>query len=77
MLYTNKNYAESFDKEFKSQFNTSNKLIIASGYFGAPTLKKLKSKIISISRRGECKILIGMVFHSGVTKSQNKILKRN
>lgn len=73
MLFTNRTN-ESFEKEFKSKFQSSNKLVVASGYFGATTLKKLKKNILSISKKGECKILFGMVFHRGVTKAQNQIL---
>jgi len=74
MLYTNKSSTEKFYKEFNSQCSSAKKLIIASGYFGVPLIAKLKNKILSITKKGECKILIGMVYHSGVTNTQNRAL---
>ena len=49
MLFTNATYAKSFDKEFSSLIRSSNKLVIATGYIGEPTLTKLKNKACCMS----------------------------
>lgn len=70
----NKKFGGNFLKEFESQLKSSNDLIIASGYFGASIIEDLKKRIVNLSKKGNCKILIGMVFHSGVTAKQKALL---
>ena len=75
-LFTNDRSAggHKFKKEFKSRLTKSNKLIIASGYFGASSILEYEEDILRLGERGEVKILIGMVFHGGVTKKQEEVL---
>jgi len=63
-----------FKSEFKNRLSKSNKLIIASGYFGASSILEYKNDFIKLAQRGEVKILIGMIFHGGVTKKQEDVL---
>ncbi|MFT5661255.1 MAG: phosphatidylserine/phosphatidylglycerophosphate/cardiolipin synthase-like enzyme, partial [Sulfurimonas sp.] len=74
-IFTNtKDYGNTFLKEFTSKLDSSNDLIIASGYIGATTIEDLENKMVSLSKKGNCKILIGMIFHGGVTAKQKKVL---
>ncbi len=74
-IYTNnKDYGGNFKKEFNIQLNKAKHVVIASGYFGADTLEYFNKSIVKQAKRGSCKILIGMVFHSGVTAKQKKQL---
>jgi len=63
-----------FKSEFKSRLNKSNNLIIASGYFGASSILEYKNDFMKLAKRGRVKILIGMIFHGGVTKKQEEVL---
>jgi hypothetical protein len=74
-IFTNhKDYGGTFLKEFESNLRTSDNLTIASGYIGATTIEDLEDSLISLAKRGKCKILIGMIYHGGVTSKQNKAL---
>jgi hypothetical protein len=66
----------NFEDEFKRNITTCNSLVIASGYFGVSVLEKYKSSLLGIAARGSCKILVGMVFHEGVSASQKSALER-
>lgn len=63
-----------FKQEFKAKLNNSNELIIASGYFGASSIVEHESDILKLGKIGVCKILIGMIFHGGVTGNQRDVL---
>lgn len=69
-MANHKEFGGNFLKEFDHQLDISEDLLIASGYFGASTIEELETKILNLSRRGSCKILIGMVFFDGVTEKQ-------
>lgn len=74
-IFTNHNeFGGSFLKEFNNQLNISDSLLIASGYFGTSTIVELEEKILKLSKKGICKILIGMIFFDGVTEAQKKAL---
>lgn len=74
-IFTNHNeFGGSFLKEFNHQLNISDSLLIASGYFGTSTIIELEEKILKLSKKGICKILIGMIFFDGVTEAQKKAL---
>ena len=49
---------------------------IASGYFGVPLLERIRSKLLTIAKRGHCKILIGMIYHEGVSLNQKETLEK-
>ena len=74
-IFTNtKDYGDTFLKEFNSKLSSANQLMIASGYVGATTIEDLESRIVTLSRKGSCKILLGMIFHGGVTAKQKEVL---
>lgn len=75
-LFTNNSDAtgSNFKHEFIKQLNRSNELIIASGYFGVSSIVEYQKDIIKIGNTGVCKILIGMIFHGGVTAKQRDAL---
>jgi hypothetical protein len=64
----------NFKNEFKTQLNSASDLIIASGYFGASSIVEHQNDILKLGERGVCKILIGMIFHGGVTGKQREVL---
>lgn len=66
----------NFEDEFKRNITTCNSLVIASGYFGVSVLEKYKSSLLQVAERGSCKILVGMVFHEGVSASQKRALEQ-
>ena len=76
MIFTNENkHGGAFQKRFLSQVKKSKKLTVASGYFGADLIHDIESSLVSISKRGECRILLGMVFHGGVSEKQKQCLE--
>lgn len=75
-LFTNLDSSSKFEIEFKKNLKLTNNLTIASGYFGASTILDFEDDLVDISRKGQCKILLGMIFHQGVTKKQNEALIR-
>lgn len=75
-LFTNSRdlIGHNFKHEFKSKLKNSKGLIIASGYFGESLITEYQDDIVELSRFGICKILIGMVFHGGITRKQKDAL---
>lgn len=73
-LFTNISQSQSFNKEFENNLKSSNSLVIASGYFGESTILNYEKKLKKIGLLGDCRILIGMAFHGGVTQKQNDAL---
>lgn len=75
-LFTNKDNSigHNFKQEFKTRLTISKELIIASGYFGVSSIVEHKEDILKLSKNGVCKILIGMIYHGGVTKKQSDVL---
>ncbi|NQY22043.1 MAG: NgoFVII family restriction endonuclease [Campylobacteraceae bacterium] len=71
----NKDFGGNFLNEFESKLDVSTDVMIATGYFGVSVMEDLREKLIKLSKKGSCKILIGMVFHSGVTLKQKNFLK--
>lgn len=71
----NKDFGGDFLNEFESKLDVSNDVMIATGYFGVSIMEDLREKIITLSSKGSCKILIGMIFHSGVTLKQKNFLE--
>lgn len=75
-LFTNvdKPLSNNFKQEFKTNLTNSNELVIASGYFGASSIVDYESDILNLGSIGVCKILIGMIYHGGVTQKQKDLL---
>ena len=76
VLFTNYTNTSKFKNEFKRKLSESDRLIIASGYFGYSTLVEFEKDLINIAKKGDCKILLGMIFHGGVSQKQQDILEK-
>jgi hypothetical protein len=76
MTFTNHpKHGGKFKDEFKKNLRTAGRIQIATGYFGAPLVEEFIPKLAKISKNGgQCRILIGMVFHSGTTSKQRDAL---
>lgn len=75
MIYTNESkHGGNFESAF-TNLGSSSEFLVASGYFGAPLIDDLKPKMKAVAKKGKCKILIGMIFHAGVTKKQKEALE--
>jgi len=74
-LFTNLTSSNTFLAEFKKKIKESTDLVIASGYFGSSILLEFQEDLVDIARRGNCKILLGMIFHGGVSLKQQDILR--
>ena len=74
-MHTNhSNFGGNFGDEFQRRIEENNFLEIATGYFGVNTIEKYEDDLLKIAKRGSCKIVVGMIFHEGVSKSQRKTL---
>ena len=75
-MFTNeKNFGGPFGKEILKNIDNFNSLEVASGYFDPQTIEKNKVKLLQIAKRGYLKILIGMIYHEGVSRTQKKTLE--
>ena len=74
-MFTNRNY-EKFDNEILNNLEKYNSFEIATGYIGSEIINRFERNLIEIAKRGYCKILIGMIFHGGVSKNQKKTLEK-
>ena len=75
-MFTNeKSFGGAFGKEILKNIDNFNSLEVASGYFDPQTIEKNRDKLIQIAKRGYLKILIGMIYHEGVSKTQKKTLE--
>ena len=75
-MFTNeKNFGGTFGNEVFKNIDNFNSLEIASGYFDPQTIEKNRDKLLQIAKRGYLKILIGMIYHEGVSKTQKKTLE--
>lgn len=71
MIYTNTNqFGGTLKNQFDYELKNTNTLTIATGYFGADIIKNYHKSFIKISKKGSVRILIGMVFHKGLSKKQ-------
>ena len=70
-----KDFGGDFGKEFAKNIDLCDSLEIASGYFGAPLIDSYKSKLLQVAKRGQCRILIGMIFNEGVSAAQKEKLE--
>ena len=64
-----------FKKQFLQRVKRAKCLTIATGYFGADLIQDVQTHILEVSRKGECRILLGMVFHGGISQKQKKCLE--
>ena len=75
-MFTNhKDFGGPFGKQFLNDINKFEGLEIASGYFGVSAIEKYKENLLNISKKGYCRLLVGMIYHEGVSKSQKKALE--
>ena len=75
-MFTNhKDFGGPFGKQFINDINKFEGLEIASGYFGVSAIEKYKENLLNISKKGYCRLLVGMIYHEGVSKSQKKALE--
>ena len=49
-------------------------ITIAVGYFGHETIQLFKKQLVSRSQQGRVRLLLGMVFHTGLGNKQQKLL---
>lgn len=76
MIFTNeKGYGGDFKAHFLSRLKIAPSLTVATGYFGSSLVEDLESEFLAISKRGGCKILIGMVYHKGLSPKKLKTIK--
>ncbi len=75
-MFTNRLQSEKFDKEILNNLEKFKSFEIATGYIGSEIINKFENDLIKIARKGYCKILIGMIFHGGVSKNQKNTLER-
>ncbi len=75
-MYTNhKDFGGAFGKQFINDINKYESLEIASGYFGVSAIEKYKNNLLNISKKGYFRLLVGMIYHEGVSNSQKKALE--
>ncbi|MCW8932471.1 MAG: NgoFVII family restriction endonuclease [Gammaproteobacteria bacterium] len=77
MLFTNEaKHGGNFKTKFTSTLKDANSLTIATGYFGASLIEELKPALLRLSKKksGQCRILIGMIYHSGIRAKQHLTL---
>ncbi len=75
-MFTNhKDFGGPFGKQFINDINKYDSLEIASGYFGVSAIEKYKNNLLNISKRGYFRLLVGMIYHEGVSKPQKKALE--
>ena len=72
-MFTNR--LEKFDDEFKSNLKYCKDIYILTGYVGLTKIKEYEEDLIKIGKKGECKILFGMLFADGVTKYKDENLR--
>ncbi len=76
MIFTNETRkGRNFKSEFISRIKNARSLTIATGYFGASLIQEIESKLVKISRNGNCRLLLGMIFHSGISKKQKDAIE--
>lgn len=75
MIFTNdKAHGGSFKIQFMARLKKAEYLTVATGYFGTKLIYDIQSKLVDVSKRGGCRILLGMAFHAGVTAKQKKCI---
>ena len=77
-LLENKLSSDKIDKKnfakLSKEYSDLNEILInAKQYL---SFDKTEKDLVKIARKGYCKILIGMIFHGGVSKNQKNTLER-
>jgi hypothetical protein len=75
-MFTNREKIEIFGDEISKNLDDFNSFEVTAGYFGSEVIERYENQLVSIAKRGYCKILIGMIFHGGVTRNQKKTLEK-
>jgi HKD family nuclease len=74
-IYTNySSLGKVLKNDFIASISVTDCLTIATGYIDEKFLRDIKPLLVAAATRGSCKILVGMIFHSGVTKNQKILL---
>jgi len=76
-LFTNKFkplYGD-FKTEFKKRLIECSSLTIATGYFGISALEENEKAFIDLAKRGNFRLLVGMILRGGCTKKQEEKLR--
>lgn len=75
MIFTNdKAHGGTFLAQFINRLKNAKKVIVATGYFGTDLIQRIESDLFAVSKSGECRILLGMVFHGGISSKQKKCI---
>lgn len=73
-IFTNdKRQSKKLLNQLENNFKNATDIQIASGYIGTSTIEDSETKLLNIAKKGSCKILIGMVYHGGLTAKQFKV----
>lgn len=76
LLCNTSSHGGSLKDAFNADIKKIQSLQIATGYFGESLITELEAKLVKVARNGgSCKILIGMVFHKGVSAKQRSALE--
>lgn len=76
MLFTNEAlFGGTFGQEFEKKLKHSSEVTIATGYAGHETVKRYQKDLVPVASRGRARILVGMVYHSGVGRQQLAVLQ--
>ena len=76
MITNHKKFGDTFGSHFEKDIKKFTSLEIASGYFGVDIVDKYFPLLLNIAKKNYCRILIGMIYHEGVSKSQKQILDK-
>lgn len=60
--------------DFKKSLDKFEHATMATGYIGESFLREIKPKRCKQAKRGSCRLLVGMVFHEGVSHKQKDLL---
>ena len=75
LITNHKDFGGDFGEQFSKDLASSKGLLIASGYFGNDLVSNFEKKLVKLGKNGPCKLLIGMIYHSGVRPKQLETLK--
>ena len=74
MFTNNKHIGEEFGRNFRKEIKTADHLEIASGYFSSKLLNTHTEALLTVAKRGSCKLLFGMIYHEKATLKQKQCL---
>jgi hypothetical protein len=74
-MYTNDSVlGRTLKPDFKKSLDKFEHATMATGYIGESFLREIKPKLCKQAKRGSCRLLVGMVFHEGVSQKQKDLL---